>query len=115
MTDYGYQELARCLRGYGFNLTDDPDIRIHVSLLNVIRNLLKKDIIINPYSKLFEVKKTPENEDLTQKINQLLALALPDINAGIKPNAEALAKKLDMDPEVAKELLETVLNRMNKL
>lgn len=114
MTDYGYQELARCLRGYGFNLTDDPDIRIHVSLLNVIRNLLKKDIIINPYSKLFEVKKTPENEDLTQKINQLLALALPDINAGIKPNAEALAKKLDMDPEVAKELLETVLNRMNK-
>ncbi len=115
MTDYGYQELARCLRKYGFNLTDDPDIRIHVSLQNVIRNLLKKDIIINPYSKLFEVKKTPENEDLTQKINQLLALALPDINAGIKPDAEALAKKLGLDPEVAKELLEKVLNRMNKL
>lgn len=114
MTGYGYQELVRCLNGYGFNLSEEPDIRIHVPLLNVMQNLLKKDIKLNPFSKLFEVKKSPDEDEFLKKFNQLLALALPDINAGIKPDAEALAKKLDMDPETAKDLLDQVLNRMNK-
>lgn len=114
MTDYGYQELVRCLNSYGFNLSDDPDIRIHLPMLNVIRNLLKKEINLNPFSKLFEVKKSPDEDEFLKKLNQLLALAIPYINAGIKPDAEALAKELEMDPETVKNLLDQVLNRMNK-
>ena len=114
MTEYGYQELVRCLRGHGQNVPEDPDIRLHLPMLNLIKDLLKKEMNLNPYSKLFEEKKSPESEGLMTKLNQVLALALPDINAGRKPDAEALAKKLDLDPETVNNMLEAVLNRIKK-
>ncbi|HNR08446.1 MAG TPA: hypothetical protein PKM27_14095 [Saprospiraceae bacterium] len=115
MTDYGYHELIGCLNGYGIDFPIEPDIRIHPSLLDLIRKLLNKKVNLFPYNHLFEEKKSPESEEFLAKLNQVLSMALPEINAGRKPDAEALARKLDLDPETVRDILDNVIGRVDKL
>lgn len=115
LSDQGYRELAAILNGYGLNVPAEPDVRLHVSMSHVIEKVLKKKLDLNPYSYLFESQKSPESEAQMQNLNQLMALALPYINSGQQPDVAALAKEAGVDPEVAKELLEQAIGRINEL
>jgi hypothetical protein len=84
-------------------------------MVHVIEKILKRKLLLNPYSQLFESKKSTESEAEMSKLNQLMALALPYINSGRQPDVAALAKEADVDPEVAKELLEQAMRRINEL
>src|SRR5690606_12582516 len=61
LTDYGYSEMTRALNQHGLNLPSDPDIRVHFTMIRFIETLLKREIVLNPYSELFVV--TPSKED----------------------------------------------------
>jgi hypothetical protein len=115
LTDRGYLELAKRLNGHAFNLPVNPDIRLHLSMLTVIKKLLKKNLELNPYSRLFETKTSSENDVLMEKLNKLLSLALPYINAGKEPDIEAMAKETGVDPEIARDLLQKSMDRIKKL
>lgn len=115
LSDKGYEELAAILNSYGLNVPAEPDIRLHVSMSHVIEKVLKRKLHLNPYSDLFEIHRSPESEAEMSKLNQLMALALPYINLGQQPDVEALAKEAGVDPEVAKELLEQAIGRINDL
>jgi hypothetical protein len=115
LSDQGYRELAAILNTYGMNVPTEPDIRLHISMVHVIEKILKRKLLLNPYSQLFESKKSTESEAEMSKLNQLMALALPYINSGRQPDVAALAKEADVDPEVAKELLEQAMRRINEL
>ena len=115
LTDHGYLELTKVLNKKGFNLPGDPDIRLHLPMITVMKNLLQKDLVLNPYSVCFEKKAEPESDLLMGTLNRLLALALPYINSGQEPNVDALAKEAGVDPETAKQLLRKSMDRINKL
>ncbi len=115
LTDQGYMEMAKKLNAHGFNLPADPDIRLHLPMLSVINKLLKKDLQINPYSRLFETKPSPENEAMIANLNEFLSLALPDINAGKEPDINAMAKKAGIDPEIARDLLKKSMKKIKQL
>ncbi|MDZ4809136.1 MAG: hypothetical protein SGI96_12845 [Bacteroidota bacterium] len=115
LTDRGYLDMVRKLNVHGYALPEDPEIHPHIGLLKVVEDLLKKKIPINPFSEKFIEKPDPESDAMVQKINHLLALALPFLNAGQHPDIEALAQEAGVDPEVAKEILQTSLARTNKL
>lgn len=115
LSDKGYLELAAILNSYGLNVASEPDIRLHVSMSHVIEKVLKRKLHLNPYSHLFESQQSPESEAQMLKLNQLMALALPYINSGRQPDVAALAKEAGVDPEVAKELLEQAIGRINDL
>ena len=114
-TDKGYRELSTILNTHGMNVPTEPEIRLHMPMVSVIEKVLKRKLEINPYSRLFETRTSPESEAQMSKLNQLLALALPFINSGQQPDVDALAKEAGVDPEQAKELLEKALGRINEL
>src|SRR5690606_16963261 len=47
MTDRGYSALVAQLNDGGLDLPDDPEVRIHVSMLKTAKDILKKDISLN--------------------------------------------------------------------
>lgn len=115
LTEQGYLEMAKRLNAYEFNLPSDPDIRLHLPMVTVIKNLLKKDLELNRYSRLFEIKTSAENDLMMKKLNELLSRALPYINAGKEPDINALAKETGVDPEIARDLLQKSMNRIKEL
>lgn len=112
MTDRGYSALVARLKDAGFDLSDEPDVRIHISMLKTAKDILKKDISLNPYEKLFPESRNKEQEAATDKINELLAILMPEINAGTDPDVAAAARKTGVDIKVAQELVEMIMLRI---
>lgn len=115
LTGRGFHELVAALNRNGFGLEEEPDIRVQLSMLVSIDNILGKKIQLNPYEESFKVKPGPEAQDEMDKLNRLLELALPVIDAGREPNFWALAKEAGVDEQMAREVLETILDRFNKV
>ena len=104
-TDRGYTKMTILLNKSGFNLADEAEIRVHFPMLNVIKDLLKKDVDINPYRELFAEAIEEEDDEETYRLNKFLAMALPALNAGKEPNINALAKKAGVDPAIARAVI----------
>jgi hypothetical protein len=115
LTDRGYQELSTLLVAHGMEIPTEPDIRLHISMGIVIKKALKKSPVLNPYSKVFETRTSPESQAQMSKLNRFLALALPYINSGQQPDITALAKEAGIDPKLAGEMLQTAMGRINEL
>lgn len=113
LTDRGYRELSTLLVAQGMEIPAEPDIRLHIPMGMVIKKTLKKSTVLNPYSQLFETRKSPEGQAEMSKINGFLALALPYINAGQRPDIAALAREAGIDPELAAEILQTAMEKIN--
>lgn len=115
LTDKGYHEMAVLLNARGLDIPEEPDVRLHLTMSHVIKKVLKRMPELNPYAHLFEQQKSPETEAEFAKLNQLLALALPDINAGRQPDVAALAKQVGVDQQIAEEVLKKSMDRINYL
>lgn len=115
LTDRGFRGLTDRLNAHGFSLPADPDIHVQPAMLTAVKDILKKDLHLNPYEKLFERKSTPGEQEMMKKLNQLLSLAIPQINAGKEPDIEALAKEAGVDTETARDLLAHTVGRIDKL
>jgi hypothetical protein len=71
--------------------------------------------LFNPYEDLFQEESTPESKAEVEKLNILLGLALPEINAGRKPDVEALARQAGVDVVVAEQVLANAMERIEAL
>lgn len=111
MTDRGFEALAESLNEYGYSFSTDPFIRVNPSMITTASDILKKKIRLNEYDHLFEIESSSENKESVDKINKLLKLALPDINAGRKPNIEELARKAGVDIETAKDIIKQIMDK----
>jgi hypothetical protein len=115
MTDRGFIGLVTKLNKYKLKLPEEPDIRVHLHVLIALKDILGKDLKLDPYEKYFEHRSTVTEQEEMDKLNRLLSLALPFVNAGQHPDVEALAKEAGVDIETARELLSHSLGRINKL
>jgi hypothetical protein len=115
LTDRGYKELSVMLNAQGMKIPTEPDVRLHVPMMNVITKLLKRTTSLNPYSRLFEKRTSPEARDELSKLNRFMDLSLPYINAGQQPDLAVLAKEAGVDPELAAELFQKAMNRIYEL
>jgi len=115
MTDRGFTELVNRLNSYGYNLSTEPDIRVNTSMIVTAGNILKKKIILNEYDSLFIKEQPVEDNEQLNKLNSLFAMALPEINAGRKPDIETLARKAGVEVETARDLLEQVMNKLDDM
>jgi hypothetical protein len=115
LTDRGFSALVDKLNDHGLVLPYEPDIRVHPSMVVTINKILGKKLHLNPFEERFTQKSTPSEKDSMDKLNRLLSLALPFINAGQSPDVEALAKEAGVDTETARDLLSQSLERINTL
>jgi hypothetical protein len=115
MTDLGYHQMQLLLNKCRLPIAEEPEIRVHLFMIKLIKDILGKTIDVHPYDKLFDIKSSPAADRELAKINHLLQMALPAINAGKDPDIEALAKQAGVDLEIAREIIGKSLERVKKL
>ena len=115
LSEFGYKKVASILKVYDLSIPNEPDIRIHPSMLTSIRQLLKKSMDFNKYGKLFEQTPSLKENDELGKLNKVLTLALPFINAGKEPDIDAIAKKAGVPVELAQDLIRHSMERIKEL
>ncbi len=113
MTDRGFQALVTGINKYGYTFPDDPLIRVNTSMLVTAKHILKKEIVLNRYDALFQIEPSEKNQRELDKVNVFMALVLPDINAGRKPDIEELAKKAGLDVETARDIIRQVSEKFD--
>lgn len=114
-TDHGYQALTDLLNEYGLMVQEEPDIRLHIPMHSLIEKLLQKKLEINPYSQLFTTAQPEAEKTELDKLNKVLALALPYINDGKEPDFEHIAAAAKVPVEMAAELIRTAKEQISKM
>jgi hypothetical protein len=112
MTERGFAALTQKLNDYNLGLPAEPQIRVHPTMLVTAERIFNTKLELNPYGKLFTTESSPEVKEEIEKMNLFLQLALTAINAGKKPDVEALAKQAGVDVSLAEQL---VANTMEKV
>jgi len=115
LTNRGFEALTRVLSSQGLKVSSEPDIRLHLPMMMCVKEILGKVLRLNPYEAVFEKKSTPQERADLERVNRLLSLALPFINAGQEPDVAALAKEAGVDEEMAREILEHTMGRVRAL
>ena len=114
-TDPGFQALVTGINEYGYNFSYEPTIRVHPSMIITAQDILKKKIVLSEYEAMFTKKTSKEEEEKLDKLNTLMRLAMPDINAGRKPDIKALAQKAGLDIKTAREVLRQITGKFNDM
>ncbi|HBQ61292.1 MAG TPA: hypothetical protein DD671_17165 [Balneolaceae bacterium] len=113
-TDRGYDALVDALNDCGYNLPYNPDFRVNTAMMNTVQEILRKDINLNPYEDLFKKMDTKESGEV-DNLNNMLAEILPDLNAGLKPDAKKLAQQFNVNEENARELIDELWKKYGNL
>ena len=114
MTDRGFNALVMEFNRLNYAFPIEPDVRVSLSMLSTTEKILDKKIVLNPYEKLFEKTTTPgEKKELT-KMNELLAMMLPDLNAGREPDIDVLALRTGLDPATIREISKSITASLRK-
>ena len=115
LTDRGFHGLVTRLNKYGLNLPKEPDIRVHLTAMVAIKNILQREVELNPYEKLFEVESKPADKDMIARVNRFISLALPFINCGQELDLVKLANEAGIDIDTARDLLQHSMGGIKKL
>jgi hypothetical protein len=112
MTERGFDALVQKLNDYGLDLLAEPQIRVHPTMLVTAEGIFNTKLELNPYGKHFSTDSSPEVKEEIEKMNLFLQLALPAINAGKKPDIEALAKQAGVDVSLAEQLVANIMEKV---
>ena len=114
-TDRGYQALVNSINPFGYQFSEEPDIRVNMSMLIISEKILKKKIRLNEYDNLFKVDTPPETKEMLDNLNYFMSLILPDINAGRVPDIEKNAAKAGIDVETARSFYKAVSDKFGQM
>lgn len=118
LTEKGFERLVDALNKYDLNIDKVADIYLRPSMHATAEEILKRKIELMPLELLFESENEEELDEELQKLNDLIEIAVPAVNAGEEPDLEAIAAKLGLDFENNKETIEKIItdlkNKVNK-
>lgn len=112
MTEVGYAAVVKAMRRFDFDLADEPDFRVNASMIAIARDVLHKKTDGDPYEKYFRKKVSKASEKELDKVNGILALIMPQINAGIKPDAKTLAANAGLDIKMVEALIDDLWKKV---
>lgn len=115
LTDRGFDALVTTLNTYGYDFPCEPDIRVNLTMITTAKTVLNRDIVLSDYDHLFEQETSEEDQEYLDKLNKLMDLAMPDINAGKEPDIEDYARQAGLDPETAREVLKEVMKKFGDI
>jgi len=115
MTDRGFRALIEGFNACGHDLSGEPDVRVHLTMVKTASDILMKKINLLLYEHLFTPESSPVKKEVVEKLNNFLNLAMPEINAGRQPDIKALAGKAGVDPALAEDVIRHAFERFNKM
>jgi len=114
MTDRGFRALVNAINSCGYRFSDEPFLRVNISMLTTVQDILKKKVVLNEYEDLFQVESTREEKDAVDNLNAFMALVLPELNAGRTPNIDAAARKTGVNIKTAHDMVKMVMDKTSK-
>lgn len=108
MTDEGYESIQTAFAKYGI-LVPESEYRVGISMIRAAENILDTMLPTSPLESLFVEENIPTDQKDLETATQLLSLVMEDINLGIEPNIENIARESDLPYEEALELLTTMV------
>ncbi|MBN1132123.1 MAG: hypothetical protein JXR52_08710 [Bacteroidales bacterium] len=102
-TERGFERLVEALRECGYDFPDEPSLRVHPTMLITVEKILGKEPELNEYEKLFRKKPDKESEAMLENLNKFMSMVIPEINAGRKPDIDAMAAKAGLDIKSARD------------
>jgi len=115
MTVRGFDALVEAFNAYGHDFPAEPYLRVNMTMVTTANEILKRKVLLNEYHDLFQEDPDPESEKALKGINAFIALVLPDINAGKTPGIEEAIRKSGIDPENARNVMESVMGSLENL
>jgi len=111
MTENGYGQLVNKLKKCDINIPDGYDMRVNPTMFTTAANILNKKLVFDEKESLFAEETSPADQEGVDKMNALLQLLMPVINANKKPDYKALEKETGFDVETIMSL-EKQINEM---
>ncbi len=112
LTDFGFLKLAESMNELGYQISETPDFRVNQGMASTAEKILKRKPKTFEYDQPFSVE-SEEDEERSNKINQVMAEIIPDINAGKMPDVERLAKQAGMETEDLRDLVEQLMEKVH--
>jgi hypothetical protein len=111
MTQRGYDALSLAFQSAGFQVSPEPDILVSPIMFITTSDVLNKELVLLRYEKLFDDQISEAEQEDLDKINKVLALALPALNAGQQPDVERIAKETGTAITTAQQIITLAMNR----
>jgi hypothetical protein len=108
MTNRGYAKLVNVLNQAGYDFSKEPDVRVSMAMVSIIKQVLGREVEPNPYEKLFAEKPSPDNNEELARINGFLKILMDALNSGVDYDLRELASLSGIELEMAKEIAEQV-------
>lgn len=115
MTDRGFMSLVDRLNHLGYDLPPEPDIRLTMAMSMTIHKILKREIQLNEYESLFKKEESPEGKESIHRLNNFMAMVIPEINAGRKPDIKTFARNAGVDEETAGTLVKHFMDKLDNM
>lgn len=112
LTDLGFVKLAETMNELGYQISKTPDFRVNQGMVSTSEFILKRKPKTFEYDQPFSVE-SEGDEERSDKINQVMAEIIPDINAGKMPDVERLAKQAGMETEELRDLVEQLMEKVH--
>lgn len=115
MTEKGFAMLTTKMKAAGIPVFSDEDLSLTPNMLNTAESILKKHIELDKYGTLFQKETSPVDKEQTDQLNQLIAMIVPDINAGKEPDIKRLSKESGFDERTIKDLVAQIQNTVGRI
>jgi len=93
MTERGYNLLVDRLKKRSIPVPDHFDMRVNPTMFTTAGDILNKNLVFDEHEHLFARETSPDDQKRVDKMNNLLELMTPSINANMKPDYTMLSKK----------------------
>ncbi len=114
MTDRGYIKLVETFSKYGFRLPPEPVSRVTPFMLFLVKEILRRDIKLNPYEKSFAEPVSEEQKAMMDASNIFLEGVMDAVNSGRIPDIKMLARKAGIDLDTAQQLTNAVMKSIER-
>jgi hypothetical protein len=115
LTDRGYSKLTETFRAIGYDLPGNPENHVTFNMLHTIKDILGKDIQLNPYEKSFSPPEKKEHSEELAKINRFIKLLMDAHNSGEEIEIDTLATLSGINPETAHSIAEQTMKTIDKM
>ena len=112
MTDRGFSALVKGLNEFGYDFSSDPLIRVNLTMITTASDILKRKIRLTNNDDLFIKDASHSTKKELDSINNFLGLVIPEINANLNPDVEALALKAGIDIQTARNLVKHIQEKV---
>jgi hypothetical protein len=110
-TERGYEKLITVLNQIGHGFPLEAQNRATMVMLTITRDILGKEVDLNPYAKYFAEQPSPmspDEEQMMEKLNFFGQLLVETINSGKKYDLAKLAEQTGIDYDDAKQIAASI-------